>query len=80
MPGFILDVQGLGTTFKTLDGVIDAVNGVSFGLTIGKTLSVVGESSDPGWATGVIGVKDDCIMFHIANYAAPPLPTLRKSA
>lgn len=44
MPDFILDVQGLETTFKTPDGVIHAVNGVSFGLLEGETLGVVGES------------------------------------
>ena len=44
MPDFILDVQGLETTFKTPDGVVHAVNGVSFGLGEGETLGVVGES------------------------------------
>jgi oligopeptide transport system ATP-binding protein len=44
MPDFILDVQGLETTFKTPDGIIHAVNGVSFGLKEGETLGVVGES------------------------------------
>jgi oligopeptide transport system ATP-binding protein len=44
MPDFILDVQGLETSFKTPDGVVHAVNGVSFGLGEGETLGVVGES------------------------------------
>jgi oligopeptide transport system ATP-binding protein len=44
MPDFILDVQGLETTFKTPDGVVHAVNGVTFGLSEGETLGVVGES------------------------------------
>src|SRR5687767_12134501 len=44
MPDLLLDVQGLETTFKTPDGVIHAVNGVSFGLKEGETLGVVGES------------------------------------
>jgi oligopeptide transport system ATP-binding protein len=44
MPDFILDVQGLETTFKTPDGVVHAVNGVTFGLAEGETLGVVGES------------------------------------
>ena len=44
MPDFILDVQGLETTFKTPDGVVHAVNGVSFGLKESETLGVVGES------------------------------------
>jgi oligopeptide transport system ATP-binding protein len=44
MPDFILDVQGLETTFRTPAGVVHAVNGVSFGLKEGETLGVVGES------------------------------------
>ncbi len=44
MPDFILDVQGLETTFKTPEGVVHAVNGVSFGLAESETLGVVGES------------------------------------
>ncbi|HSA99994.1 MAG TPA: ABC transporter ATP-binding protein [Anaerolineales bacterium] len=44
MPDFILDVQGLETTFRTPDGVVHAVNGVSFGLAESETLGVVGES------------------------------------
>jgi len=44
MPETILDVQGLETTFKTPDGTIHAVNGVSFELKEGETLGVVGES------------------------------------
>ncbi|MBE7534134.1 MAG: ABC transporter ATP-binding protein [Anaerolineales bacterium] len=44
MPDYLLDVQGLETTFKTPEGTIHAVNGVSFGLKEGETLGVVGES------------------------------------
>ena len=67
MPDFILDVHGLEKTLKTPDGVIDAVNGVSFGLAEDKILSAVGESGNPGLTTGVIGVKDDRIMFHVTK-------------
>jgi oligopeptide transport system ATP-binding protein len=44
MPDTILDVRGLETTFKTPDGIVHAVNGVSFELMEGETLGVVGES------------------------------------
>ncbi len=44
MPELLLDVKGLETTFKTPDGIVHAVNGVSFGLKEGETLGVVGES------------------------------------
>ena len=44
MPAPLLDVQGLETQFKTQEGVVHAVNGVSFTLSEGETLGVVGES------------------------------------
>ena len=40
----LLDVQGLETRFKTPEGIVHAVNGVSFTLDQGETLGVVGES------------------------------------
>ncbi len=44
MPDPLLDVKGLETQFKTPDGIIHAVNGVSFSLEEGETLGLVGES------------------------------------
>jgi len=44
MPNLLLDVQGLETQFKTSDGIVHAVNGVTFNLNESETLGVVGES------------------------------------
>jgi len=40
----LLNVQGLETQFRTREGTIYAVNGVSFNLKEGETLGIVGES------------------------------------
>jgi oligopeptide/dipeptide ABC transporter ATP-binding protein len=40
----VLDVRNLVTRFHTLDGIVYAVNGVSFTLEEGETLAIVGES------------------------------------
>src|SRR5512147_2438686 len=40
----LLDVQGLETQFKTPDGLIHAVNGVSFRMGDRETIGLVGES------------------------------------
>jgi oligopeptide transport system ATP-binding protein len=40
----ILDIQNLKTTFATQEGLVHAVNGISYQLHTGETLGIVGES------------------------------------
>ena len=40
----LLEVKDLNTSFRTDDGIVKAVSGVSFSLEKGETLGVVGES------------------------------------
>ncbi len=51
----LLDVKGLTTQFFTQDGVVRAVNGISYTLNEGETLGIVGESGC-GKSVGVMSL------------------------
>ena len=40
----ILKVENLNVSFKTADGIVHAVDNLSFSLLTGETLAIVGES------------------------------------
>ena len=40
----LLEVENLRTRFRTDDGIVQAVDGVTFSVDRGKTLGIVGES------------------------------------
>ena len=42
--GHLLEVQDLRVSFRTEDGVVQAVDGVSFGIERGEVVAIVGES------------------------------------
>jgi peptide/nickel transport system ATP-binding protein/oligopeptide transport system ATP-binding protein len=62
MPDPILVVEDLRVEFPTMDGVVNAVNGVSFQLERGKTLVITGES---GSGKSTVGLS-------IINLVPPP--------
>ena len=51
----LLQVKDLQTQFFTQDGVVKAVNGISYELNEGETLGIVGESGS-GKSVGVMSV------------------------
>ncbi len=53
--GTLLEVKGLHTQFFTQDGVVNAVNGISYTLDEGETLGIVGESGC-GKSVGVMSL------------------------
>jgi len=43
-PDVLLELRGLRTEFRTMDGIVRAVDGVDYAVRVGKSLGVVGES------------------------------------
>ena len=56
----VLEVTDLRTSFRTDDGIVKAVDGVSFSVEKGKTLGIVGESGSGKSVTSltVMGLND----------------------
>jgi oligopeptide transport system ATP-binding protein len=51
----LLDVRGLTTKFYTVDGVVNALNGISYSVRKGECLAIVGESGS-GKTVGVLSI------------------------
>ncbi len=83
----ILEVKDLATTFRTDDGLVKAVSGVSFAIDPGETLGVVGESGSGKSVTflTVMGLVDPrqamvsgSVLFDGNQLVGARGPTLRK--
>ncbi len=70
----LLDVENLRTTFRTEDGPVTAVNGLSFSLNAGETLGIVGESGSGKSVTAL------SIMRLLAGNAAVTVATASSCA
>src|SRR3712207_5095698 len=85
----LLDVRNMRTSFRVLDGVVPAVDGISFSLGRGQTLGIVGESGSGKSVTaltimrlidippGEIG-EDSEVWFNGRELLGMPLGEMRK--
>ena len=83
----MLDVRNLRTTFRTEDGPVTAVNGLSFSLQAGETLGIVGESGSGKSVTALsimrllsrnAAVTSDAILFNGEDLTAKSEAAMRK--
>src|SRR5258706_12233320 len=83
----LIDIRNLRTHFFTDDGVVKAVDGVSFPIYKGKTLGVVGESGCGKSVTALSTMRlisapgrivEGQILFDGKDLAALPEPEMRK--
>jgi len=76
----LLDVQDLAVSFPTADGVVQAVRGVSFDVSPGKTLGIVGESgSGKSVATQtIVGLTQGARVSGHATFEGRDLLTMRR--
>ena len=79
----LLDVKDLRTTFRTDDGLVKAVEGVSFSVEPGQTLGIVGESGSGKSVTclTIMGLNDrrSAVMTGEAIFKGDDLLTMPKS-
>ena len=83
----VLEVRDLATEFQTREGVLRAVNGVSFSLEAGEILGLVGESGSGKSVTGfsILGLIDPpgriaggSVRFHGEELVGMPEEALRR--
>ena len=83
----LLEVKNLRTTFRTEDGPVPAVNGLSFSLEAGETLGIVGESGSGKSVTSLsimrllqsnATIESDGILFNGEDLLAKSEAEMRK--